>query len=379
MASSQTSTRPKTVHTDFEKVPNLAPTVKRGVDSTIGVFDPLEGADQQTVHITAKRLHDELGATHQGIKSHEVGEGNVHTGNFSLTYGEDNLTGIGIPNFTCVLDSKDLLIAGLDVTDDFRIGDVVRVVYGDNTLYKDRVVNGSTYDGIKTTITLDEAVTGIVRGVLKVHGHGVGVANFGMNNQIKGDRGGYFGTGGRVLRDILSFLGTGINNWFSHAAGRGMGYDGDTHWSGEDYRAFTKVATNGDRKNSIVMMGITTTDATPTSLTMANGTLLVLPDGHSAYFEVKATGSQSGGAGGTVLDTYVTHIRGSVKNIGGAITIIDQEEAYTSGDAALAGTITVAEDDVNHALNIIATGQATKNITWTAKVEFVMNVVAQIV
>lgn len=359
----------------FENITRLGVARRRSTFSEVAIFDKLEGAGNQPRKVTVKELN-EMMSPYQGIKGHEVGEGNNHTGNNSLSYGEDLVTGIPERPFTCALGGAVLTVTGLDVSDDFRIGDVVRIHYGDNTLYVERIVNGSVFSAGDTTLLIDSAVPGIVAGVLTSHSHGSNCVNVGINNQIKGNASGAIGVGARIYRDVVGALAIGIRNIIRHGAVFASGQDGDSNWTQENYQSAPLTAAAGDAKASTVMMKLLTTNATPGSLTLADGSLLLLPAGASVFFEVFANAVQTGGAAGTAKDSYCTHIRGLVKNIAGAITIVDQEEAYTSADGAFNGTLVVQEDDVNGAITLLATGEASKNISWTAQVKMVMNIAA---
>lgn len=358
---------------DFDKITKLADASKKAPTATIPVFDGTEGAGYETRKVTAKIFHDEMGSTYHGIKSHEVGIDNKHTGNHSLAYGIDLTTGIPPYDYTCSAGGLVLTIAGIDVTNDFRVGDAVVLIK--NGVAYERIINGSVF-GTDTEITIDSAVGNFTSGVILTHAFGNRVINIGINNHIKGDDGAYVGTGGRVDRDVAGFSASGFSHHIKHSGSRAAGYNGMTHWHGEDYVSAPMTASEGDCKVSRVFVKALTTDATVTKLTLANGTLLVLPVGTSAYFFLKANAVQTGGSAGTAGDSYACRIQGLIKNVAGTVTIIAQDTPFEESDVAFTGSLAVAVDATNDALSVQATGQANKNITWFAEVELILNIIA---
>lgn len=360
---------------DFDKIPQLATANRKGKNAVIAIFDGSEGAGIEPRKVTPKVLF-EMAAPHQGIKGHEVGDGNTHVGNNSITYGEDNVTGLTPRPFTNAVGSNTIVIAGVDVTDDYRTGDGVRLMLNaDESSSIDVIINSSVF-GTNTTIVVDTNLpTGIVSGTIMSFAHGNGVMNIGQNNQIKGNSGYYVGVGGRVKRDVTGFQGGGVRNEASHVGAVMAGHDGQTNWCDEQYLSYVARVAKGDRKRSQVLVGALTTDATPTDLLLSDGTALILPTGASAKLTIEGCGTQISGAAGTPSDSYGVKIEAIVKNIGGTITIVNQVTAYEDGDAPFAGTITLDKDDTAHTIKVVATGQASKNIVWTAEVTLVMHIV----
>lgn len=118
-----------------------------------------------------------------------------------------------------------------------------------------------------------------------------------------------------------------------------------------------------------------TTDATPTILYIANTAAtgkLVIPTRTLWQFTIRVAALQTGGTSGTVMDSFTQTIKGAIKNIAGTTSIVGSTLAETAiKDAAFGGTVAVSADDVNDCLQIQVTGEADKNITWTASVELV--------
>jgi hypothetical protein len=116
-----------------------------------------------------------------------------------------------------------------------------------------------------------------------------------------------------------------------------------------------------------------TADATTAVLSDLDGNAFVgVPDNHSVQVVVEVVAAQTGGAAGTVGDTASWLISGVVTRLAGAGTIVlpgvPVEVSNVGHLAAAAWTAELAVDTVNGGITVEVTGEADKDIKWSAKV-----------
>ena len=111
-----------------------------------------------------------------------------------------------------------------------------------------------------------------------------------------------------------------------------------------------------------------TTDATPMLLSNSK----VIAEDTVLSFEVYIVAVQTGGSAGTLGDAFARKYVGMIKNIGGTTSIVDEVwyEDIVFDDQLAGLVITITADNPTNELRIQVTGEADKNISWKAKVEF---------
>lgn len=125
-------------------------------------------------------------------------------------------------------------------------------------------------------------------------------------------------------------------------------------------------------QDSYALLSGETTDATPTNLAAADGdAFLGLEDDQVVHATVEVVAVQTGGAAGTPGDSQTWLIHAVVRRGTGAgsTAVVDAiTEISNIGDLALAAAVDVVADAVNGGLAVEGTGEADKDISWTAKV-----------
>lgn len=101
----------------------------------------------------------------------------------------------------------------------------------------------------------------------------------------------------------------------------------------------------------------TTTNATPTELTIVGTNKITIPVGASASFEIKFVGANA-------LQRYASIIKGLVINIGGVTTLVGP--VITETLASTGASLTSSVNASGNTLSISATGLAGETIKWTA-------------
>lgn len=129
--------------------------------------------------------------------------------------------------------------------------------------------------------------------------------------------------------------------------------------------AFTAVV--GRSQLERVMLAALSTSATPV-LMLNNGQRFALAVNATSSFEYKVSAIQSAGSAGTIGDTKSLTIKGLVKNIGGTISLVGAQVISDAfGDAgSSAWTVVATANTGAGSIDLTATGEANKTITWTA-------------
>lgn len=125
-------------------------------------------------------------------------------------------------------------------------------------------------------------------------------------------------------------------------------------------RAFAAnaFASAGDcQGGEFVLQGITTTNAA-VELLISSSTRLTIPTGKVCQFFLMITGIRNGGAD---VASYMRQV--TIKNIGGTTSLVGTVNIIGT-DNASGTSISVAEDNVNDALNVSPTGIAAQTWRW---------------
>ena len=152
-------------------------------------------------------------------------------------------------------------------------------------------------------------------------------------------------------------------------------------WGSASRSLNTLVVTNGRRgaaQPASYALGTTTQNATPQQMTTNGSTSvsatnrLILQADKVYTFRALVSAYQTGGAAGTPGDTAGWVIEGLIKRVGTTTTLVSSVGAGnpTFTDAGSAGwNVAVAADDTNEALVFTVTGEASKNIVWSARID----------
>lgn len=122
-------------------------------------------------------------------------------------------------------------------------------------------------------------------------------------------------------------------------------------------------------------LSLDTTDETQTEMTVFKSgntsSLFKLASGEAASFRLNLVARQTDGTGvGSVLSFQAT---GAIKNIGGTTAIVDAvDSGYIRDSGASAWAVDIAADNTNDCLSVKVTGEASKDISWSGYLEYVL-------
>lgn len=142
------------------------------------------------------------------------------------------------------------------------------------------------------------------------------------------------------------------------------GVYGDTDHTGSAVFSPTRKATTGDSQTSIVpMLGVSTTDATPTLLTIEGASHITVASGVTYALEIRVVGRSTGGESAAYFFTAL------IENNGGTTTLIGggTPDKVIEDDATWDCAVTAS--DASDRLEITVTGEAATTIRWSATVE----------
>lgn len=142
---------------------------------------------------------------------------------------------------------------------------------------------------------------------------------------------------------------------------------------------------DGDAQKIDTMLKIATTNAVADYMQLADGTDgITIPTDCTTDIDIRIVAVQTGGAAGTVGDSFRQNIKLCAKNIAGVSSVVTHNGAtlanysvvagdvlyeLSSCDAAFAGTVTASV--AANKLQIQVTGENNKDIQWVAYVSFV--------
>lgn len=155
----------------------------------------------------------------------------------------------------------------------------------------------------------------------------------------------------------------GSNNLASGTSALAMGNRAVARETGQFALASTRFAVDGDQQTSVRVAGVTTTDATTTSLTMQT----IFPVSSSQVYSVHIVGRDT-----STGDTKAWRIDGVLRRgSSGAVVEVGGTPTPTllGGDAG-AGAWTLGIFVGTGTYNLRVTGEAAKTIRWTARMEW---------
>ena len=182
---------------------------------------------------------------------------------------------------------------------------------------------------------------------------------------------------------IDSWVGGGLDNKASgdYSVVPG-GQDGVAPYRGSRAFSSRKFSIQGDNQELVTELNASTTDATPTTLQLADGTAgITIPTDCTANVYIRAVAVQTGGAAGTIGDSFMQNIKLCVKNIAGASSVVAMNAVTLANystvagnilyelsacDAAFAGTIAVTV--AANKIQVTVTGELNKNINWKSMI-----------
>jgi len=202
------------------------------------------------------------------------------------------------------------------------------------------------------------------------------VISGGFNNTTTADLSTISGGSNNTVSSSYGVIGGGTGNTI--AAARSVivgGSNAKTTLYGQSSYASGKFSTSGSAQLSNLLARIESTDGTVTTLCLDGiSALQVLPASTTWGFEMNLTARQTAGTGGTVGDSKFWTATGIIKRDGSNNTVLVAPVTPTviANDAgAAAWTVTITADDINEALKIEVTGEASKIIHWVANIRMV--------
>jgi hypothetical protein len=128
----------------------------------------------------------------------------------------------------------------------------------------------------------------------------------------------------------------------------------------------TRHAISGDCQTSTFVLGIATTNATPTELTTESGATsrMVIRASTTWAFEITVAARSDGG-----VDNAMYMYRGMIKRDASNNTVlVGTVDNFYTNETDAAWDVAVTADDTTESLKVMVTGAAATNINWTAKV-----------
>lgn len=163
------------------------------------------------------------------------------------------------------------------------------------------------------------------------------------------------------------------------------GYSSKSHLDSSKSFASGMFIQKGDAQKIDTILKIATTNAVADYMQLADGTDgITIPTDCTADIDIRIVAVQTGGAAGTVGDSFRQNIKLCAKNIAGVSSVVTHNGAtlanysvvagdvlyeLSSCDAAFAGTVTASV--AANKLQIQVTGENNKDIQWVAYVSFV--------
>ena len=190
------------------------------------------------------------------------------------------------------------------------------------------------------------------------------VINSGFYNQVNGY--------GNLNNGNYNFI-SGCANIVAANYATTTGFRAKSYINGQKSNASGQLTTVGGCQTSQVVVVGETTNATITEFFVgADGaTRISLEDNKSYGYIIRASVVQDGGGAGTVGDSKFIEVKGMIKQVSGTVSQVGANTTTEIAEDAGANTwaLTVSADNVNKAIKIQGTGEASKTLVWSVTVD----------
>jgi X-X-X-Leu-X-X-Gly heptad repeat protein len=202
---------------------------------------------------------------------------------------------------------------------------------------------------------------------------GANTLNVGSQNYSSGNDSVNIGGGNETTRYGNSSLNVGTGNYCNNSNTLISGIGGSSMFSPSKVLSGNILNKKGDCQSTEIMIGVITTNDSPTSVLLYGDKKLSIPINTAHKFHIEAIAHQTGGSSGNVGDTYSQDIYGVIINTAGTTKLVgspNTANTFYSTDAST-WVIDVQANNTDDTLLIRVIGEANKTIKWVFKITFI--------